>query len=122
MPKSVTIACNSAAKAIHILGGISGWGFPLGEKGSTSLTVRLHYADDQSEDHPLRNGDQMADYIRRVDVPGSTFAFDLHGRQLRYLAIVPQRQAVIKHIELVKGRDATAPIVVAITVETPDQK
>jgi putative heme-binding domain-containing protein len=120
MPKSVTIACNSAAKAIHILGGISGWGFPLGEKGSTSLTVRLHYADDQSEDHPLRNGDQIADYIRRVDVPGSTFAFDLHGRQLRYLAIMPQRQTVIKQIELVKGRDATAPIVVAITVETPN--
>jgi putative heme-binding domain-containing protein len=69
MPKSVSVPCNSAAKTIHILGGISGWGFPLGEKGSTSLIVRLHYADHETEDHPLRNGEQIADYIRRVDVP-----------------------------------------------------
>lgn len=119
MPKSVTVPCNAAAKSIHILGGISGWGFPLGEKGSVSMIVRLHYADNQTEDHPLRNGEHLADYNQQVDVPGSSRAFNLRGRQVRYLSVSPQRSAVIERIELVKGPDATAPIVVAITVETP---
>ena len=83
---------------------MSGWGFPLGEQGSVSMIVRLHYADGQTEDHPLRNGEHLADYIRRVDVPGSKFAFDLRGRQVRYLAITPARSETIAAIELVKDR------------------
>ncbi len=119
MPKSVTLACNAPVKAVHILGGVSGWGFPLGEKGSVSMIVRLHYADGKSEDHPLKNGEEMADYIRRVDVPKSKFAYQLRGQQLRYLAVLPVRIEPIKDIELVKGPDATAPIVMAVTIESP---
>jgi len=101
------------------LGGVAGWGSPYGEKGSVSMIVRLRYADGQIEDHPLKNGEEMADYIRRVDVPGSKFAFQLRGQQLRYLAVNPQRPDTIKEIELVKGPDATAPLVMAMTVEAP---
>ncbi len=119
MPRNVTVPCNAAARAIHLLGGVSGWGFPLGEEGSVSLIVRLHYADGAVEDHPLRNGEHLADYIRRVDVPGSKFAFDLRGRQVRYLAISPERDETIASIELIKGDDATAPVVMALTVELP---
>jgi putative membrane-bound dehydrogenase-like protein len=119
MPRSVTLPCNAPAKAIHLLGGVSGWGSPLGTRGSVSLIVRLHYDDGKTEDHALKNGEHFADYIRRVDVPGSKFAFDLRGRQVRYLAIVPQRSAAIKEVELVKGPDATAPVVLAVTVEGP---
>ncbi len=119
MPRSVRLAVNAPAKAIHILGGISGWGFPYSEKGSTSMIVRLHYADGKSEDHPLKNGEQMADYIRRVDVPDSKFAYALRGQQLRYLAIIPGRTDSIKEIEFVKGPDQTAPVVMAVTVESP---
>jgi hypothetical protein len=53
-----------------------------------------------------------------VDVPGSAFAFRLRGQQMRYLAITPKRAQPIKEIELVKGPDDTAPIVMAVTVET----
>jgi len=119
MPKSVALPVNAPAKAIHILGGVSGWGSPLGEKGSVSMIVRLNYADGKSEDHPLRNGEEMADYIRRVDVPKSKFAYQLRGQQLRYLAVFPERSEPIKEIELVKGPDATAPVVMAVTVESP---
>jgi putative membrane-bound dehydrogenase-like protein len=119
MPRSVRLPCNARAAAVHLLGGVSGWGFPLGEKGSVSLVVRLHYDDGTTEDHPLRNGEHLADYIRRVDVPGSQFAFDLHGRQLRYLVVRPRRMAVVREVELLKGPDATAPVVMAVTVETP---
>ena len=74
MPKSVSLPCNAPAKAIHLLSGVSGWGYPYGEKGSVSMIVRLHYADGKTEDHPLKNGEHFADYIRGVDVPGSKLA------------------------------------------------
>ncbi len=118
MPKRVTLPCNSPARAIHFLSGISGWGFPYGDKGAVSLIVRLKYADGKTEDQPLKNGEQFADYIRRVDVPGSKFAFDLQGRQLRYFSIIPGRADKIDTIELIKGPDSSAPIVMAVTVET----
>ncbi len=119
MPKSVSLPCHAPAAAIHLLGGIAGWGYPLGEKGSVSLIVRLHYEDGTTEDHALRNGEHISDYVRRVDVPGSEFAFDLAGRQLRYLSVIPQRTEAIDRIELVKGPDDTAPVVMAVTLESP---
>jgi uncharacterized protein len=118
MPRSVSVPCNTEAKAIHLLSGVSGWGHPLGTRGSVSMIVRLHYADGTTEDHPLRNGEHFADYIRRVDVPGSQFAFRLRSQQIRYLAVRPERRERIERIEFVKGEDETAPIVMAVTLET----
>ncbi len=119
MPKSVRLPCNSPARAIHLLSGVSGWGFPYGPKGGVAMTVRLHYADGKTEDHDLVNGEQFADYIRRVDVPGSEFAYQLKGgQQMRYLSIVPRRAEAIAEIEFVKGPDPSAPVVMAVTVET----
>jgi hypothetical protein len=117
MPKAVSLPCNAPAKAIHLLSGVSGWGYPNGQKGSVSLIVRLHYADNQTEEHPLRNGEHFADYIRRVDVPSSEFAFALRSQQMRYLAITPKRSETIREIEFVKGSDSSAPVVMAVTVE-----
>lgn len=83
------------------------------------MVVRLNYADGSQEDHELLNGVHFADYIRRIDVPGSEFAFALRGQQLRYLAVTPQTQKVIEKIDLISGGDQSAPIVMAVTVETP---
>jgi hypothetical protein len=122
MPKSVQLPCNSSAKAIHMLGGVSGWGYPFGPDKTVSMIVRLKYADGTTEDHELRNGVHFADYIRRVDVPESTFAFALRGQQLRYLAVRPKRTDLIETIEFVKGPDQSAPVVMAVTVEQADSK
>jgi putative heme-binding domain-containing protein len=119
MPQSVSLPFGAAAKALHILGGVSGWGWPASKKGSTSMTVRLTYEDGTKEAHDLVNGEHLSDYIARNDVPGSQFAFDLAGRQLRYLVVRPKQTKPIKTIDLVKGNDATAPIVMAITAEMP---
>jgi putative heme-binding domain-containing protein len=119
MPKSVSLSLGAPVKMLHVLGGVAGWGFPAVGKGSTSMVVRLVYADGRTEDHRLVNGVHVADYIRRVDVPDSEFAFDLDGRQLRYLRITPARAEPLAAIELVKGDDSTAPIVVAVTAEMP---
>jgi uncharacterized protein len=117
MPKSVDIPCNTSARAIHFLSGVSGWGFPYGRKGSVSLIVRLHYADGTVENHPLQNGVHFADYIQVVDVPGSKLAFNLHGQQIRYLSVEPKKKDSIERIELVKGPDRSAPLVMAVTIE-----
>jgi len=119
MPMSVSLSMDSAVKTLHILGGIAGWGFPAGGKGSASMLVRFTYQDGKVEDHALVNGEHIADYICRVDVPGSDFAFDIDGRQVRYLKVSPQRPDRIVSIDLVKGTDATAPIVMALTAEMP---
>jgi hypothetical protein len=99
------------------LGCVSGWGYPGGEKGSISLVVRLHYQDQSTEDHVLRNGIELADYIREVNVPGSKLAMLVGGRQVRYLAVNPNSHRPIDRIEFFKGDDRTAPLIVAVTAE-----
>jgi hypothetical protein len=117
MPKKVSLPLGMPAKAIHLLGGISGWGWPHSAKGSESMLVRLTYDDESQEVHRLVNGEHLSDSIARNDVPGSTFAFDLGGRQVRHVVVVPKQPKPIRTIELVKGGDGTAPIVLAITAE-----
>jgi hypothetical protein len=121
MPKSVAIPYAGKAKAVHLLSGIGGWNFPAIPKGSVSLTVRLRYEDGTTEDHNLVNGVHFADYIRRVDVPGSQFAYAMRGgQQVRYLAVTPRRpDAPLRAVEFVKGPDASAPVIMAVTVESP---
>jgi putative membrane-bound dehydrogenase-like protein len=118
MPKAVKVLCNGPARAIHLLSGVGGWSFPYARENTVSMIVRLHYVDGKTEDHPLKNGIHFADYIRRTDVPESEFAFGLRNQQIRYLAIYPHRNASIQHIEFVKGPDRTAPVVMAVTLES----
>jgi hypothetical protein len=117
MPRSVELPCNSAAKAIHFLSGVSGWGFPATKSGGVSMIVRLHYADGATEDHPLVNGVHFADYLGHTEVKGSQLAFSLGAQQVRYFKIEPKKSGVIDSVELVKGDDETAPLVLAITAE-----
>jgi WD40 repeat protein len=81
------------------------------------MIVRLHYADGKTEDHALKDGIHFVDYYKQDEVPGSKMAFKLRNQQIRYLAIKPKRNEVVDQIELVKGEDDTAPIVMAVTVE-----
>lgn len=120
MPRSVKLTCETSAVAIHLLGGVAGWGATGPGNGAVSMNVRLHYGDGGIEDHPLVNGQHIADYIRVIDVPQSQLAFNLGGRQVRYLSIRPRRTAVIQFIEFVKADRTTAPIVMAVTLQLTD--
>jgi putative membrane-bound dehydrogenase-like protein len=120
MPKEVEVLCNAPAVAIHFLSGVGGWSFPASRKGSTSMIVRISYEDGTTEDHPLINGEHFADYISRVDVPKSEFAFDLGGRQIRYFSVQPRERKPLKTIQLIKGNDPTAPVVMAMTLQTQE--
>jgi putative heme-binding domain-containing protein len=120
MPRTVTLPCNSEAKAIHILGGVGGWNFPYDDAKTVSMIVRLHYKGGETEDIELINGVHIADYIRKVDVPKSEFAYMLGGQQVRRVIVNPKKtDTVIENIELVKGPDRSAPIVMAVTIERP---
>ena len=46
------------------------------------------------------------------------FAFPLRSQQIRYLAIHPQRSEPITEIEFIKGPDQSAPVVMAVTLES----
>ena len=117
LPTSVSLPVNASAKAIHLLGGVSAFGHPGGQAGSVSLIVRIQYEDGSTEDHDLKNGVHLADFNGPAEVPGSKRAFKLGGQQVRYLAIAPRKKATISSIELIKGSDRSAPIVLAATVE-----
>lgn len=117
-PKEIALPCLGKAKSIHFLSGVSGWGFPYAADVSVTMIVRLEYEDGQTEDHPLNNGEHFSDYISHVEVPKSVLAFDLSGRQIRYFTVVPARSEPLRGIKLVKGPDGTAPVVMAITVES----
>ena len=117
MPREVSLPCNMKLKQLHLLSGVSGWGFPYSRDESTSMIVRFHYQDGTTEDHELKNGVHFADYIRKVDVAESEFAFSLGGQQIRYLSVQPQRPELVERVDLVKGDDNTAPIVMAVTAE-----
>ena len=117
MPRKVTLPCNMVIKNIHLLSGVSGWGYPFGAEGSTTMIVRLRYEDGTQEEHKLLNGVHFADYIRRVEVPQSKFAFSLRNQQLRYLSVQHAKRKPVHSIDLIKGDDASAPMVMAMTAE-----
>lgn len=120
LPRNAVLPCQTTAKAIHFLGGVGGWSHPQGDTGSVSLIVRLHYDDGKTEDHEWKNGVHVADFSKRVDVPESQFAFDLRGRQVRFLSVTPKRtNQMLKQVELVKGPNDSAPMIFAVTVESP---
>ena len=118
LPRKVAIPCHSPAVALHLLGAVSGLGYPRSPEGTVSMIVRLRYSDGQTEDHELINGVHMADFMQHADVPKSELAFPVKRYQMRWLSIEPQRREVIETIELIKGDDNTAPMVMAITAET----
>ncbi|MEO1614838.1 MAG: PVC-type heme-binding CxxCH protein, partial [Planctomycetota bacterium] len=119
MPKQVSLPLGTPVKAIHMLGGVGGWNYPYDRSETVSMIVRFRYKDGETEDHELLNGVHIADYIRRVDVPKSEFAFALGDQQVRYLEIQPERAAAVESVELIKGPDRSAPIIMAITIERP---
>lgn len=118
MPKTVEFPCVGDIKAIHMLGGVGGWSFPYSRDETVSMIVRIKYADGKTEDHQLINGQHFSDYINRTDVPKSEFAFAVRNQQLRYLSIIPARNAPMESVQLIKGSDKTAPVTMAITLET----
>jgi len=121
-PKSVVIPCNSEAKTIHVLGGISGWAFPHVTTRHVILVAQIYYKDGHSEEHNLYNGIHFADWkMPHGQVPTAPVVaqFD-RERHVRYFSIEPKSREEIAEIKFIKaGNNNAAPIFFAITVEKP---
>jgi putative membrane-bound dehydrogenase-like protein len=118
-PQQVKIPMNGSIKAVHLLSGISGWGFPFTPAPTVSMVLQFKYADGSTEDHELKNGEYFSDYISRNDVPKSKFAFALRNAQIRYFSVEPKRKDPIAEISFIKGGNdrTTAPVVMGMTIE-----
>ncbi len=119
-PESVTVPCSGKVSAIHLLGGVAAFGFPMNRNESVSLIVRCTYADGTVVDHPLVNGKHIAGYRERTEVPDSTFALDANGKQIRYLKIPTDIGKELKSVDFVKGEDFSMPLIFAVTVESAE--
>jgi putative membrane-bound dehydrogenase-like protein len=121
-PREVSVKVGLQASRIHVLGGVAGWGYPLGEKDKPAVSLVAHYAGGATEEFILRNGVEFADYIAKIDVPGSEALANLddllqQGRQVRYFARSLTKKGLLEKITLVSTASEIAPTFVALTVE-----
>lgn len=107
------------ANRLHFLGGVTGWGYPGGEDKSDVLRITIHTTQGQREGIVCKSGVEFADYIHRIDVPGSKFAPGLvKDHQMRWFSKQLNLGAVeIDRITLESVDGDAAPTIVAITAE-----
>ncbi len=120
MPNRAELPANVQAGRLHLLGAVAGWGFPAVQAHDPLLTITVEYADGTSEDLVLRNGIDIADHALAVDVPGSGRTGLVSHGQLRYLwRDLKKPAATISRIVLSSAGNSCAPMVAAITLESP---
>jgi type 1 glutamine amidotransferase len=118
-PQRVEIPTNVVAASLHFLGGVGMWAWPVGgdaARGRPAMKVMVQFADGSTEEHVLKNGEQIADTALRADVPGSVDAGDFTRRgQVRYLAINLGKKAPLSKVVLESFDTDVVPATVAIT-------
>ncbi len=123
-PREVEVKVGRAATRLHFLGA-AGWGFPIGKKDDPVLKVTAHFAGGATEEMVFRNGVEFADYIAKIDVPGSEALDNLdqllnNGRQVRYWSKALTKRGVIEKLTIASYNNEVAPTLVAITAEVGD--
>jgi uncharacterized protein len=116
-PVKVEIPVGLAVSRLHFLGGVGGWG---GQAGANvpAMKVTLHHAGGAEQTVMLRAGHEFADYVRRLDVPGSEFAEGIvKGRQVRTFGIRVERGEVLEKVVLESPMSRVAATTVAVTAE-----
>ena len=123
MPKLVEIPVNLAAGRLHLLGAVAGWGFPVANDHDPLVKFSVRYADGSSEELIFRNGIDFADHAARVDVPGSVWTDVTRHGQMRYLwRDLKKPSAVIEKLVISSADKIAAPMIAAITLESPDKE
>ena len=123
-PQRVEIPVGRLVERVHVLGGVGGWAYPWdGRTGEDVVTWTWIYADGERESVVLKNGVELADWIGRYEVPGSTLvegllASDSPG-QVRRFAMTPSRDVEVRAIELESAESHVSPVFVALTAELP---
>ncbi|MBI3191844.1 MAG: ThuA domain-containing protein, partial [Pedosphaera parvula] len=123
MPRKVEAGVGFAAKQLHFLGNVAGWGFPLGGGKVPALKVTAQYAGGAKEELQFENGAEFADYIREIDVPGSKLARGLvsGGRQVRLASRKLKASGIIEKLTFESFDNGLAPTTVAVTADLSDK-
>jgi uncharacterized protein len=107
------------ANRLHILGGVTGWGWQPGGEKMDVLKITIHTTQGQREAIVCQSGVEFADYYNRWDVPGSKFVPGLvEAHQVRWFSKQFNLGAVeIERITMESVPSGGAPTIVAITAE-----
>jgi putative membrane-bound dehydrogenase-like protein len=120
LPQKVEVKVGVAAGKLHFLGGTAGWGYPyINDDKMPAAKVTLHFAGGATQEIVLRNGQEFADYVGQIDVPGSKGLpqFVKQG-QVRWFSKAVTNPAVIETLTLESYDNMLAPMFFAITAET----
>ena len=118
-PQTVEAKVGFAAKQLHILGNVGGWAFPYGQSAEPSLKITAHYAGGKTEELTFKNGEEIADYIREVDVPNSKLVRGVvgNGAQVRLASRKLTGEGVIEKLTFTSAGQVVAPTTLAITAD-----
>ncbi len=120
LPQRVEVKVGVATERLHFIGGIGGWAWPIGERGTPVLKAVLHFKDGGTEEMVFKNGVEFADWIGPRDVPGSKGVPELVKRgQLRVFSKEVKSRSVIETITLESFDNKIAPTLIGITAELP---
>ncbi len=118
-PKTVEAKVGFAAKQLHVLGNVGGWAFPYGQDKEDSLKVTVHYTGGKTETLTFKNGEEIGDYIREVEVPNSKLVRGIvgNGAQVRLASRKLMGEGVIEKLTFTSAGQAVAPTTLAITAD-----
>ena len=128
-PQRIEVKVGQPLARLHILGGVGGWAWPYDgerQKGINAAKITVHFADGGTEEIVLKNGIDIADYISKQDVPGSTIVpnYDQllnNGRQVRFLSRDIKGNGVVEKLSIESYNNIVAPTFVGLTVELREQ-
>ncbi|MCA1962825.1 MAG: ThuA domain-containing protein, partial [Prosthecobacter sp.] len=106
-------------KKLHLLSGISGWGWPAVRDEAPALKATVVYASGEKEEFTFVNGVHFSDYIRPIEVPGSRYVEGItDGQQMRLLTLELTKSGPAKTLILESpAGNKTAPVIAAITAD-----
>ena len=117
-PQKVEIAMHTAAKQLHLLSGIAGWGYPAIRDDRVALKVTVDHSAGAPEVFELKNGEAFADYNREIEVPGSAYVEGVVNRgQLRRITLPVANAAPITKLVLESLDNGVTAVVAAITAD-----
>jgi putative heme-binding domain-containing protein len=128
-PQKVEVKVGLPVSKLHILGGVGGWAYPFGGEKNKDLPaarITLRFASGATEEITLKNGVEIADYVGKIDVPGSTALPNVdqllnNGRQVRHITKSVKGTGSVEKLTIESFNNLVAPTFVGITVEMPTE-
>ena len=123
-PKSVSFRVpDLSIRKLHILGGVAAWGWDpqkhQGTRGELVSKLTVNHRGGEIEEFVFKNGVEIADHVKRIDVPGSAYVEGLavNDHQIRTHFVELNKTEPVESITLQALQPDLVPIFVAMTAE-----